>query len=518
MPGGGLFCLVAYGAQNVLLSGNPDFTYFYKTYKKYSHFSEESVTQVLSGPQELSFYQPIQVRAKIQRVADLVRDIYFTFDLPDIYCKYIDTVLLGRTDQYNFNWVRYIGCHIVQNIAFFIGGQKIQEFDGNYMIAKAQADLDTDEYAKWRKLVGDVPELVSPSQGIYAGGSTFSGYPIVFNDPDNNNVNRPSIFGRTITVPLPLWFSDATFNALPLVALQQAETEIHITLRPIQELYTVIDKYGFRVRPGFQIKTPYDTTQPTNLQYEQSTDLSETSIKNFLVDFGVETPFMDTWQINPRLQMTYVYLTESERKIFATQELKYLMRQITIYKFPGIQTRQFLDLDSHGTVNRIFILPRRSDSLLYRNDVANFTNWPNYNVAPFIPNGSSVTPLQNQTMATGRFVAQGQQQIIRSLRLLGDGNELQEEKSIDYFQNIVAWKYLKGVPDTGILVYPFALHSPSGQPDGSLNTSRIKSLQADVNVYPLPSYNAYDYNITFYVENYNWVVISSGLGGMKYSI
>ena len=40
MPGGGLYSLVAYGAQNVLLSGNPAFTYFYKTYKKYhSHYS-----------------------------------------------------------------------------------------------------------------------------------------------------------------------------------------------------------------------------------------------------------------------------------------------------------------------------------------------------------------------------------------------------------------------------------------------------------------------------------------------
>jgi hypothetical protein len=54
MPGGGLFALVAYGAQNVLLSGNPDFTYFYKSYKKYSHFAEESVTFAMEGPQDLS--------------------------------------------------------------------------------------------------------------------------------------------------------------------------------------------------------------------------------------------------------------------------------------------------------------------------------------------------------------------------------------------------------------------------------------------------------------------------------
>jgi len=51
MPGGGLFVLVAYGPQNILLSGNPDFTFWYKTYKKYTHFSEESVTTPMDGIQ-----------------------------------------------------------------------------------------------------------------------------------------------------------------------------------------------------------------------------------------------------------------------------------------------------------------------------------------------------------------------------------------------------------------------------------------------------------------------------------
>jgi hypothetical protein len=124
MPGGGLYALVAYGAQNVLLSGNPDFTYFYKTYKKYAHFAEESVTQAMDGPQDLSYDQPIQVRLKIQRVADLVRDMYFLFDLPDIYCKYIQLpyTLPGavRTEQYNFAWTTYIGCQIIQEVGFYI--------------------------------------------------------------------------------------------------------------------------------------------------------------------------------------------------------------------------------------------------------------------------------------------------------------------------------------------------------------------------------------------------------------
>ena len=77
MTGGGLLTLVAYGQQNVLLSGNPQMTYFYKVFRRYSHFSMENVTTALEGPQELSYDQSIRLRYKIQRIGDLVSDMYY---------------------------------------------------------------------------------------------------------------------------------------------------------------------------------------------------------------------------------------------------------------------------------------------------------------------------------------------------------------------------------------------------------------------------------------------------------
>ena len=224
MPGGGLYSLVAYGAHNVLLSGNPAFTYFYKTYKKYSHFAEESVTFSMDGPQDLSYDQPIQIRLKLQRVADLVRDMYFLFDLPDIYCKYLQLPVGLRQAQYNFAWAQYVGCHIIQEIGFYIAGQKIQGFDGSYMITKAQCDLDSRSFQKWSKLVGNIPDLYDPAAGGYAGGSQGVEYPLVYNNnglpPISTttppNINRPSISGRTLQVPLPFWFTESTFESLPL--------------------------------------------------------------------------------------------------------------------------------------------------------------------------------------------------------------------------------------------------------------------------------------------------------------
>lgn len=516
MPGGGLFCLVAYGAQNVLLSGNPDFTFFYKVYKKYTHFSEESVTFPMDGPQELFPDQPIQVRFKLQRVADLIRDIYFTFDLPDIYSKYIDLAQnLSRNSQYNFNWVRFIGCSIIQNIAVFIGGQKIQEFDGNYIVAKAEADYDADTYAKWKIMVGDVNELVNPALGSYAGGSAAAGYPTVYPDPAGGNVNRPSIFGREISVPIPFWFAESTFEALPLLSLQYMECEVQVTLRPINDLYQLLDSSGNVVKPGFRLVS---LPMPTNPSYLQVTDASDQGIGNFLTDWGVPAPLIPTWPLNPRLQMTYVYLTDDERKQFSTTPLQYLVRQVTAYQFPGLYQRQLADLYTHNPINRLFIVPRRSDSITFRNDYANYTNWP-FGAAPYQAPATPYPPWVINSLSSGRLIpVAGQQGILRTLRILGDGNELQEEKPIEYFTQNVAWKYLKGDPAMNLIVYPFCLHSPTDQPDGSLNSSRIRQLQVDINPYPLLPTSNYLYDVTIYVENLNWVVISAGMGGLKYAL
>ena len=519
MPGGGLYVLVAYGAQNVILSGNPDFTFWYKTYKKYTHFAEESVTQTMDGPTELSIDQPIQVRFKIKRISDLVRDMYLVVTLPDIYCKWLDlnSPVTQRNSQLNFNWCRYIGCQLIQQVGFYIGGQKIQEFDGTYLIAKAQCDYNVDQFQKWRTLVGDVPELVNPAAGVYGGGSSNGGYPLVYPDRLGGNINRPSIFGRDLYIPLPFWFTESTYSALPLLSLQYQECEVQVLFRPINQLYQVLDANGSTVAPGF-VEIPPPATEPANPSYIQSNSVYD-SIGNFLTDWTVPNPLIPTWPLNPRIQTTYVYLTDEERTKFASTPLQYLMRQVTAYQFPGIVSRQYCELRTHNPINRLLIVPRRSDALLYRNDNANWSNWPFPNKTPWI---APTTPYPVYILtgeATGKLIAVGgAQPILQTLRLLGDGNELQEEKSIAYYSTVVPWKYLTGQPDPNLAIYPFGLQSPSTQPDGSLNTSRVRLLQIDLNPYPLLATTNYAYDFTIYVENINWVTVSSGLGGLKYAL
>ncbi len=518
MTGGGLIALVAYGSQNVLLSGNPDMTYWYKTFRKYSHFAVESVTTALEGPNELFFSQPIKLRAKIQRVGDLMSDIYFTFRIPDIYSKHV-TIPTERTSQWQYQWVRYLGCAIIQNAAFFVGGQKIQEVDGTYLLARASVDLTNADFEKFRILVGDVPELFAPAEGIYAGGTNQTGYPDVFYDNETalgSQANRPSIFGQDIHVPLGFWFSDASSLALPLVGLQYHDCEVQLTLNSIENLYTILDVSGYRVNPLYKMASSTAELQLNQPEYVPSNDTTA-EWRYFATDVGATVPALNGWFLNPRIQTTYVYLPDEERKVFATQPLSYLLTQMTPYPFPGLFNRQILDLYTHNPITRLFFLQRRSDSLQFRNQFINYSNWWNYPQPPFIPT-PNLTALNTKANSSGILVPAGQSGIIRALRVLADGNEIQEEKPVDYFTKITQWKTLTGKGTLGIPVYNFALHSPTTQPAGSINASRIKNFQVELDLFPLPVNTNYVYDLTIYVESLNWFVVEGGMGGLKYAL
>ena len=516
MTGGGLLTLVTYGQQNILLSGNPQFTYFYKVFRRYSHFSMESVSSTMDGPSELQYDNTISLRLKIQRIGDLVSDMYFSFRIPDIYSKYI-TPSSSYNSQHEFQWTRYLGAAIIQNVGFYIGGTKIQEFDGTYIMSRALLDYDKDKLQKWKNLIGDVPELTDPAAGLYAGGILNQGYPTVIQDTTATpQTNRPSIFGRYIHVPLPFWFTEHTSQSLPLTALQYHECEVKITLNPINTLYSILDASGFRVSPGHFVnsdKTSINTNIP---MYGNISDITSVTMNNFLVDIGYTKPSFNNWPLDAQIQTTYIYLTDDDRNVFASSPLSYLYQEVQVFPFPGLYNKQLLDVECHNPVSRLLFPTRRSDTV-YRNDFGNLTNWYDYPNTPFNPTPAATNYFKN-SFSSGLLIPQGQKQTIRTIRVLADGNEIQEEKPVDYFTGITPYRYLTGDSEDLIPVYSFALQSPSTQPSGSINTSRIRNFQVELDVYPLPVNTTYTYNLNLYVESYNWLEVVGGMAGKKFAV
>ena len=491
------------------MSGNPQMTYYYKIFKRYSHFSMENVSIALDGPNLLSVDSQIQLRAKIQRIGDLMSDMYLSFTIPDIYSKYVQPTGLpkDRNYQYEFQWVKGLGAAIINSVEFFIGGQSIQRFDGTYLYAKSQLEYDSVTLNKWNILVGNTNELANPASGSYQGNSlTGPVYPTVQPQGTGAQTNRPSIVGQDIHVPLNFWFTDATSQALPLIALQYQDCEVVITLNPAQTLYTILDPSGNRVAPQYRTTS----TALNNPTYANTVEA--TGIQNFLTDVGYTVP-LTTWPLNARLQCTFVYLSDEERVTFASRPLTYVLPQLRYVPLGPVSiSQQTFDLDMvTNPVSRFIFITRRSD-WVQRNDFTNFTNWYSF---PFAPtNLGTLTGLN--TFASGLLIPNSQRDILRYVRVLCNGNEIQEQKPVDFLTKIYPYRYTTGSANAEIPIYSWALTSSKTQPSGCLNASRITNFQLEASFYPLPTNTNYVYNFDLYAELINFLVIVSGSGAPKY--
>ena len=568
MPGG-LLSLVCYGNENIILNGNPQTTYFYKSFERYTHFSQEPIQIPLDGPNLLLTDAPILLKTKIPRQGDMLSDLVLRLDLPDIFSKaYLrpagSSFSIDR--QYEFAWVRQIGVRMIDTITFTIGGQIIQQFNSDWISARAMLDMDSDVYHKWRVMVGDVPECFDPAAGVYSDPTVplGQGYPNVISwrgtptNPFPTQNNSASIPGRILRIPLGLWFSDFPENSLPLVGLQYHDCEVTIQLRPIRDLYTILDLSGARVRPGVQTLAPAYLpngtcidryTQIWNQQlygnlplsmtnlYGGNTDLSG-SMKFFLTDISGAVPLLDGWPLNATLEATYTFLQDDVRLMFTSKTLRYNVRQVQAFTFYGITSRGTYRLDVHNIATRLVFFARRSDAITYRNQSINLTNWM-YTLGPerpFVTPTPAATAYTNSTTTgalgrTGINLAGIQRDILLNTFFTANGNALFDSNDKDYFQKYVPFRYMNGgsasIQGLGestqhemwpISAYSFSLNgSTVQQPSGTLNTSRIDRLEMDVDVWPIPYLAGYTYNLYTFVETLNFLEISSGLGGLKFA-
>jgi hypothetical protein len=180
--GGGLMQLVAYGAQDIYLSGNPQITFFKVVYRRHTNFSMESIEQTFNGTADFGR----KVTCTISRNGDLINRMYLQVDLPN----------LGATDAYN-DWV---GHGIVKSVEIEIGGQRIDKHYGDWLHIWNELSQTAGHWEGYRKMVeGTLPDDVTL-------------------DSD----------ARTVVVPLQFWFCRNPGLALPLIALQYHEVKVNI--------------------------------------------------------------------------------------------------------------------------------------------------------------------------------------------------------------------------------------------------------------------------------------------------
>jgi hypothetical protein len=547
MPGGGQIGIVAYGNQNKIFNGNPDITYFYKVFKRYTHFSQENIPITLDGPNQMMMDTPIQLRAKIGRNADMLTDLAFVFDLPAMYSQiYPPTTEGGPTRTPSFRWIRMLGANIIDTISIYVGGSQIQSFPGEWIAIRATADMPADKYLKWRSLVGDVPELNNPEWGINGKSPGYpfqqGDYPHDVLDP-SGNPTAPSIPSREIRVPLPFWFTESWGRALPLVALQLHEVEVKIQLRTLREIYRIMDnlfqtepvRFGrmLQYNPALPIQTDLSIPTPpyTNLTLQANYKTYYDPygpLRNYYTDAASTVPNQDGFVMNARLEGNYIYLTEKEQAMFASRELQHIVHQVQTFTFPSVTAQTRLDLDVHGLINRILFFGRRTDAIESRNDFTNLSNWKYPCQAPYWPLSPSAT-----TPNSGRLISYAQRDIVRTARLLLAGNELQEVKGGPFYELQTPFQGTTGTGYQGLnpgglkpddVMGPlyqmtFGLNaSDHEQPSGALNTSRIREVQLEILPWDLDPYSPFAYDFTVYCETINTVKFTNGMGGLGFAI
>ena len=145
---GGELQLAVYGAQDIYLTGNPDISFFKSVYRKYTNFSMESIRLDINGA-KISETNPSEITCPIPRNADLISEMFFCFELPNIYSgKYSQT---GNAPYYNyeFQWIKNIGTNIINSVSLKIGGNEIDKLYGEWMNIWSELHMDTYEKKKF---------------------------------------------------------------------------------------------------------------------------------------------------------------------------------------------------------------------------------------------------------------------------------------------------------------------------------------------------------------------------------
>ena len=132
MPGG-LLQLSKYGSQDQYLTGNPQMTFYKAVYRRFTNFSMESIRLNCEGPDELSEVNDVKLNCRINRNGDLITQVYFVCNIPDIYSGYEPASDSQDAQTYEFQWCKALGATMIRKVSLTIGGSTIDELYGEWI-------------------------------------------------------------------------------------------------------------------------------------------------------------------------------------------------------------------------------------------------------------------------------------------------------------------------------------------------------------------------------------------------
>ena len=194
---GGLMQLVAYGAQDVYLTGNPQITFFKVAYRRHTNFAMQTMNVVASGS---SGFDKI-MNFTIPRNGDLIMNTYLRAQIRDI-----DGDDKTKDEVNKFAWCKRLGHALIDYATLTIGGSQIDKQYGMWLDMWYELTHKKSQEKGYKQMIGEVPEMTKFS--TVAEGKR----------------------GYTLFVPLQFWFCRNPGLALPLIALQYHEVKIELKI------------------------------------------------------------------------------------------------------------------------------------------------------------------------------------------------------------------------------------------------------------------------------------------------
>ena len=519
--------LVAYGAQDVFLTGTPEITFWKVSYRRHTNFAMESIEQTFSGQADFGR----RVTCTISRNGDLCYRTYLQVTLPEI------NQAMGGEDDVYARWLDFPGEQLIAQVEVEIGGQRIDRQYGDWMHIWNQLTMSSEQQRGYHQMIGNTTQLTyitDPSFADVSGPCSAAGGPSQVCAP------RKALPETTLYIPLLFWFCRNPGLALPLIALQYHEVKINIDFRPIGEcLWAVKTLNG-------------SGTQSVSQAYQQSL---------VAASLYIDYIFLDTDERRKMAQNPHEYLIEqlqftgdesvgsSSNKIklnfnHPCKELVWVVQPDanvdycasleggqTLYKTLGAQPFNYTDaIDALPNAVHAFGGPAETSGAnafitsggLFQDPGsmggAEGTQWEGFQQAAPDAEGSYVSDAGTFVLAETALDMHcwGENPVVTA-KLQLNGQDRFSEREGSYFDVVQPFQHHTRAPDAGINTYSFALRPEEHQPSGSCNFSRIDNATLQLVLSSATVGGTATAKVRVYATSYNVLRVMSGMAGVAYS-
>jgi len=545
--------LVAYGAQDVYLTGNPQITFWKVSYKRHTNFAMESIEQTFNGQADFGR----RVTCTISRNGDLAYRTYLQVTLPEVN----QTMKGSSQDGVYARWLDFPGEQLISQVEVEIGGQRFDRQYGDWMHIWNNLTLPVDQMKGYYAMVGNTTELTfitDPSFNPIDG-------PCQANAPRQVCAPRNALPETTLYVPFQFWYCRNPGLALPLIALQYHEVKINLDIRPIDECLWAVGSLncggnigGSSSAAGGRVNTAYNQSLVAASLYVDyvflDTDERRRMAQNpheYLIEQLQFTGDESVGSSSNKIKLNFnhpvkelIWIVQPDQNVDYCSSLE--CGQL-LYRLLGAQPFNYTDaVDALPNAIHAFgghdALAESSTSFIDASglfaeagaiDVSNTYWWTqgntaganvNYSQPNFAPGYGQPNPFENSGVSdAGTFVLTetslnlhcwGQNPVVTA-KLQLNGQDRFSEREGTYFDLVQPYQHHTKTPDTGINVYSFALRPEEHQPSGSCNFSRIDNATLQLVLSNATVEGTKTAKVRVYATNYNVLRIMSGMGGLE---